>query len=140
MSVLRIRAGVVVRQIAPAGARILSAVADLATRTSYDWELTCATEGHAAGDPHTRGEAEDFSLKPFPNSAAMAAGFKALRTALGPAYTVLLEYPEPPDDPILAPLATVNPHATGPHIHAQIKKGTTTIPEEPPHGDSSGTG
>jgi hypothetical protein len=135
MSVLRIRSGVVMRQLAPAGARILSAVADLATRTSYDWELTCATEGHAAGNPHTRGEAEDFSLTPFPNSAAIAAALKTLRAALGPAYTVLLEYPEAPDDPILAPLATVNPHATGPHLHVQIKKGTTSLVPREAAGD-----
>jgi hypothetical protein len=132
MGMLRIKPGVTLDRLAIAGARILLAVTEQAAKTDFDWLLTCATSGHPPADPHSRGEGEDFSLTPFPNSAAVNAGVLALRQALGPAYTVLLEFPEAPDDALLARIATVNPKATGPHIHVQIKKGTTTIPQGVP--------
>jgi hypothetical protein len=129
MAILQVKPGVTVDRLAIAGARILQVVTQLAALTNFDWILSCATGGHLPTDPHTRGEAMDFGLTLFPNSSAVKAAKLALDAALGPAYTVLLEFPHPTEDPILGPLVTVNPKATGPHLHCQIKLGTTTIPE-----------
>lgn len=133
MGILLVKPGVRIDRLAIAGARILLAVTEQAAKTRFDWLLTCATGGHKPGNPHTRGEGLDFGIALFPNSSAVKAATLALRQVLGSAYTVLLEFPEKPDDPVLASIATVNPKASGPHIHGQIKKGTTTIPvlEEP---------
>jgi hypothetical protein len=128
MGILLVKPGVTIDRLAIAGARILLAVTEQAAKTGFDWLLTCATGGHAEGNPHTRGEGIDLGLGLFPNSSAVAAGFAALKQALGPAYTVLLEFPRPTEDPVLKPLVSVNSAASGPHIHCQIKKGTTTIP------------
>jgi hypothetical protein len=128
MGILLFNPGAEPKRLAIAGARILLAATEQAAKTRFDWVVTCSTGGHAPDNPHTRAEAIDFGLKLFPNSSAVKAGKMALDKALGPAYTVLLEFPEKPDDPILASIATVNPQASGPHIHGQVKKGTTTIP------------
>ena len=128
MGILLVRPGVTIDRLAIAGATILGAAARQAARVSFDWEVTCVTGGHPPTDPHTRGEAADFSVQPFPNASALIAAHAALTGDLGSAYTVLYEVPERPDDPRLAAIAYVNPEATGPHFHSQIRKGTTTIP------------
>jgi hypothetical protein len=54
----------------------------------------------------------------------------ALVQLLGPLFTVLYETPATPSDAKLGEFAYVNPKATGPHLHLQLKKGTVYPPTE----------
>ena len=91
-------------------------------------EITCWNEGHGPTDPHTLGEAADVSVKGL-SADQIEMVLMALRSTLGPLFTVLYEVPKVPSDPTLRPIAYVNVDATGPHLHVQRKKGTIFPPE-----------
>lgn len=113
----------------PAGARMLSAL-DRATgvlRTNLT--LTAGTNGKHSGpaDPHYRGCAFDVGVANL--QAFQVKQLKIfLESVLGNLFTVLYETPSEPKDPTLAPIAYVNPGASGPHLHLQPAKGSTWPP------------
>lgn len=109
--------------IAEGGARILTALARYAAKVSFPIVISCGSEGHPPDDPHSTGNAFDVSLKTLPNSQAILAARASLVQDLGSMFTVLFECPEKPDDPLLQSIAYINPEATAPHFHIQVRKG-----------------
>lgn len=130
MSRLVHKPGVEFAVIAEGGAVILKALARQARLSSWDWVISCGTEGHPETDPHTRGCAYDVSLANFPNSQSIARAHAALRLELGATFTVLFETPYPTIDPDLAPIAYLNADATARHFHIQVKRGLSYPPAE----------
>lgn len=116
--------------IAEGGAVILKALARQARLSSWDWVITSGTDSHEAGR-HPLGEAYDISVDNFPNAQAVILGRAALAQELGMAFSVLYEVSHRPSDASLAQIAYVNPDATGPHFHIQVRKHTTypALPE-----------
>lgn len=122
-NVVRAGVGVTFATIAPAGFEILSALSGLAKVLRKDVTITSGTDSHTLPDPHSSGEAYDISIWSWA-PGEVSQGVQFLRTTLGEAFTVLYEVNKLPTDPLLAPLAYVNPKATGPHMHIQRRKGT----------------
>lgn len=112
--------------IAPGGFRILSAL-DLATDAiGHDLTITAGTNDHSIGK-HPIGEALDVRVRDL--TAPLIVKLREwLQLYLGPRFTVLFETPTHPDDPALAAIATINTGASAPHIHIQVKKGTSYPP------------
>lgn len=132
MNVLRVKSGVRFEIIAPAGARILSALDQATTVLGTDLVITCGTEGHPPDDPHSHGEAYDVSVAGIPASAvATLIGY--VRARLGDAFYLQYETPPGPVDALLKSIAVVNAAATAPHIHVQKRKGTIY---PPPHAST----
>lgn len=113
--------------LAPAGIRILGAIDRTAQQCGLDLVITCGTEGHPLGDPHTLGEAVDVSVKEMDVPTLLAVR-DFLQLTLGPLFTVLYECPALPTDPRLQGIVYVNAQATAPHFHLQRKKGTLFPP------------
>lgn len=128
MNVVRVKAGVKFDRLAPAGVRILSAADQVARECGVDLEITCGTEGHAADDPHTLGEAFDFSVRNFDVDHILDVRERLMR-GLGQLFTVLYERPDHPTDKRLAVIAYVNSKASAPHLHVQRKTGTLYPPQ-----------
>ena len=126
--VLRARSSVVFDRIKPAGFRLLSALDQATITLGCDLEITSGTDSHSTGR-HPEGEAYDVSVLGFsPETIVKLKG--TLEQLLGPAFTVLYESRVPPPHPLLVLMTTINPQATGAHIHVQPKKGTTWPPTE----------
>lgn len=123
-------ASVVTSRLAPAGIRILAAIDHAAGICARDLILTCGNEAHPADDPHTRGEAFDVSVHGLADREIIAL-YVTLTSTLGPLFTVLYETPAIQSNSALRQIATINPHATAPHLHLQPKKGTIFPPESP---------
>ena len=129
-SVLRIKPGATVRNPAPAGFRILSALDQLSAKMKRDVVITSGDEGEewrAATDPHQTSEAYDVSVKGWDSQEVLFA-YRFLSITLGPLFTVLYEVPTAvvADLPqSLRDIAYPNKTATGIHFHLQRKKGTT---------------
>lgn len=131
--VLRSKLGTEFAVIAPGGFRILAALDGLSKVLGQDLIITAGTNDHTAPDPHALGEAIDISVRDLaPPQIARAKTY--LEQALGTdRFTVLYEVPDQSHlDPAIAMIAYVNPHATAPHIHIQVRKGTTYPPAPPP--------
>lgn len=119
--------GVVLETILPALGEILAMLAHAAQRWQVDLVISCGNEAHPPTDPHTRGEALDLSIDGW-SAAEIAARLGECRGALpADSFTVLFELPQAfaPDHPLAAVnrLATINPVATAPHFHLQVRKG-----------------
>lgn len=127
MNVVRVKAGTRFDIIAPGGFRILSVADDVAREAGVDLEITCGTEGHAIADPHTKGQAYDFSVYGFDVEHVLDVRARFI-AKLGQLFTVLYERPDKAPDVRLAAIAYVNPLATAPHIHVQVKNGVTYPP------------
>lgn len=113
MASLRTKPGVLFDIVTESGARILQAAARQASLSTFDWYITSGTDGIHSGpnDPHKWGRAYDFSVQHFPNDFAIDRAVTALAAELGNQFFVQHETPQ------------TNPHATAPHIHAQVRKG-----------------
>lgn len=118
------------RPLPPAGLRILGALDFTADSLDLPLVITCGTEGHAITDPHTRGCAFDVRARDLTVPQILQVK-QQLARVLGPEFVVLYECPQPPDVPALQTIAYVNPRATAPHFHIQLKKGLTTWPIPP---------
>jgi hypothetical protein len=107
----------------PAGYRILAVLDRLARRLAHDITVTCLTGGHAEDDPHTLGCAVDIRV--FDLTAAQVAQlYFWLVEELGPLFYVQLEARTYDEFPQMARANVhLNPHATGPHCHIQLRQG-----------------
>lgn len=127
MNVVRVKPGCQFAILAPAGIRILCALDEAARAAAHDLTITCGTEGHAADDPHTTGEAYDVSVAGL--SADQVLSLRAwLMKELGAAFTVLYESPTTPADARLAAIVYPDPHTTAPHLHVQRRNRTVYPP------------
>lgn len=124
--VLDFAPGVTLNGLKPAGARILAALDGATFAMKRNLLVTCGTNGHPPTDPHTLGAALDVRTKDLPEATILAL-VQWLRKALGPDFTVLFEVPSKPVG-VLASIAYINPVATGPHIHIQLRKGFGPYP------------
>ena len=124
--VVRCKKGVQFAVIAPGGFRILAKLDELSKVIGQDVWITAGTNDHSKGR-HPIGEAYDVSVQGW-MPAVIVRAVEHLRHVLGERFTVLYETPTTPADPVLARIATVNPHATAPHLHAQVKKDTNYPP------------
>jgi hypothetical protein len=127
MNVVRVKPGCQFAPIAPGGFRILAALDTVARAAAVDLEITCGSEGHPPDDEHTRGIAYDVHVGGFTVDQVLDLR-RRLQLELGPLFTVLYERPDAPPDPRLAVIAYINPHATAPHFHVQVKRGTVYPP------------
>lgn len=126
--VVRCEPGVSLEGLAPGGIRILARVDQATGIIGKDIWITSGTDSHTTGQ-HPAGNALDLKTIRYDVPTTIRL-FRFLADALGPRFTVLYECPVPPADGLLAKIATVNPHATGPHLHVQVKKGTVYPPPE----------
>jgi hypothetical protein len=124
---LKIKPGVTFDGLSMAGARILEAGARASRRLGRDILVSSVTDGdRLPTDPHPLGEAVDFSIKGMTDDEILLVYQSMSADLLITQFTILYEVPVRPDGK-LRDLAYVNPKATGPHIHAQRKKGTTYL-------------
>ena len=116
--------GVQFAKVAPAGVVILAAAALVSEETGLTMLVTCGTEAHESGDPHTTGEAYDFAVLGWTVQTLreVLAAFERAWQTLGVTgrFYALYERPDPPPEGFAGiPNLYVNPHATGPHLHIQ---------------------
>lgn len=113
-------------RIGPGGFRILAALDHATAVIGRDLVITAGTNDHTTGR-HPLGEAFDVRTRGFdvPTIVRLKQNVQAI---LGPRFTVLYEVPTKPSDPALREIATVNPQATGEHLHIQVKKDTDYPP------------
>lgn len=108
---IEVKPGVILGDsLAPAGARILEVVKQLAPGYSFPITITSARDGVHAGpnDPHYTGEAFDFRTRDL-SPEAKRMFLANLQGRLGPRFFAFLENPGTPNE----------------HIHVQRRKGTT---------------
>lgn len=114
-----------------AGLRILSSADTCARVLGVRIRITCGTEGHGPSDPHSRGVGLDFGTRDLTTDQILDF-VQAMQTLLPrDEFTVLLETPAPFHDGRLASVQYVNPHATAPHLHVQLRKFLTVWPLGP---------
>lgn len=123
---VRFKPGVTLNGLQPAGARILASLWKATQVFQRDLMVTCGTDSHGPDDPHTLGRALDMRTTDLPE-AVIYALLPWLTKDLGPDFTVLYEVRDKPSG-ILAPVAWVNPLASGPHAHLQLRKGYGAYP------------
>ena len=126
--VLRHEADVEFARIGGGGFRILSAMDAACLVIGEDLWLTSGTDSHSTGQ-HPLGNAYDLRTKTLDVPTIIRVK-SLLETRLGARFTVLYETPTEPRDHMLRRIATINPHATGEHLHAQVRKGTTYPPAD----------
>lgn len=126
--VVHVKDGVTFKMGPAAGFRILSSIERLAFHLGADVTITCGSDSHPLSDPHTRGEAYDVRTSGS-DDETIKRMVMFLRNDLGALFTVLHERQEdvPPGSP-LSGLVTVNPLASGQHIHCQPKRGSVYPP------------
>lgn len=128
--VLLTKTGVKFDRIAPGGFKILAVLCAATDVFHQNLVITCGTEAHPAEDPHTRGEAYDVRSDGMPEATVLAF-VQFLRKNLGTLFTVLYEVPTLPSG-VLRTVAYLNPHATAPHFHIQVRKDMSyPAPESP---------
>lgn len=111
---------------APGGFRILAAL-DAATKIlGRDLTLTAGTNDHSTGR-HPLGEAYDVRTRDLTTQDILRL-VDYLQRILGERFYVVYEVPNRPPDPALATIATINPDASGPHVHVQVRRGTEYPP------------
>lgn len=128
---LRCAPGVGFPVLAPAGARILATLDEYCRGMDVILTVTSGSEpmGRDPDDPHPRGCAVDVGLAGLTDIQIRHFNI-AMRTALGPLFTVLIEAPTKEAAGSVADIAYLNPKATGLHMHIQPVKGTTWPPKE----------
>ena len=119
----------------PGGIRILSAIDQAAQALGQDLLITSGADSHSTGR-HAVGEAYDIGTKTL-DVATILRLFDFLQKTLGDRFTVLYESPTPPIEFMLVRIATINPHATGEHLHCQVRRGTTYPPGDGGDGEQA---
>ncbi len=114
--------------LTPAAVRILGTVERACRACGISLTVTCGSEGHPAGDPHTLGEAFDIGTVGIP-PAAVVSLYAFIKADLGPLFYIQYEVPPGLAVPsVLQSIVVVNPGATGPHLHVQRARGTAYPP------------
>jgi hypothetical protein len=110
MGTVCIKSGVKFDIIAPAGARILEVLKQLAPLLTYDITITSGTDGKHSGptDPHKLGEAYDLRTNGLTGEQVYGM-LHAIKSALGARFFAFLE----------------GAGTTNAHLHVQRRKGTT---------------
>lgn len=103
---------------------MLAALEDASALIKVDLVVTCGREGHPPTDPHTRGLALDVRSRNL-GEGQISVVYDRLRLRLGPCWTVLYEVKTKPAGALLRAIAYVNPGASAPHFHLQLRKGLT---------------
>jgi len=117
---------------APGGFRILAAL-DAATKVlGRDLTLTAGANDHTSGR-HPLGEAYDVRTRDL-STPELLRLVEFLGRVLGERFYVSYEVPARPQDAALAAIAVVNPDASGPHLHIQVRRGTEYPPFDTPPG------
>lgn len=133
--VVRFKPGVTLNGLGSAGVRILAALDDASQFFKRDITVTCGTDSHPPSDPHSEGAALDIRCSDMPE-ATVFAFVKWMQKTLGPDFTVLYESPTKPLG-VLASIAYVNAGASGPHVHAQLRKNYGPYPPSEVFQDAS---
>lgn len=133
---LTFKPGVTVDGLADGGRKIHDFFEAYAGAMSHPVLVTCTTGDpalHGPNDPHTKGNAFDIGVKGLEPDEIVAM-YRAAAHVLGPEFTVLFEV-HPDDGPDLPQelhdIAYLNSHATGQHLHVQVKKGLTYCAPKP---------
>lgn len=109
----------------PCQVRMLSVFDQGAKLLGAELWVTSGRDGHTAGS-HPKGLALDLRTGDLSEAQTLTL-FNFVRKTLGPDFTVLYERKARPLG-VLDPITTVNPAATAPHVHAQLKIGVTSWP------------
>lgn len=110
-------------RIAPGGFRILSALDRATSYLGHDIFITAGTNDHTVGR-HPLGEAFDVRVLGLDVGTVIRL-IRFLKSALPEShFTILYETPIAPAEPELAAIAFINPQATGPHLHIQVRRNT----------------
>lgn len=126
---VRVKNGVRVDPMTPALARMLAALDTAARWRGHDLTVTCGREGHPPTDPHTLGKALDVRVLDLSPDDTLKI-YQYLRALLGDLFEVLYETPTTPTLGALKNIATINPRASGPHFHTQVKIGVVYPPQD----------
>ncbi len=127
--------GVTLNPTDPGGMVIQAACVLASGVVGLPLEITCGSEGHPPGDPHTLGRARDLHVTDFTASqilaliAALEASFKYL--APGAPFTIMYEVPPGTTTDmrlVNSDYYYENAGATAAHLHIQVKKGQTYPP------------
>ena len=127
---LRLKTGVSLSDLAPAGERIRAAFEMASDALGIDLTLTCTTADHKPEDHHSKGEAIDCRTYDL-SADEIVSLYRFMGVELGPGFTVLYEVPigqRDNLDPRVAELvyAPSNPNAQ--HLHVQLRNNTTFVP------------
>jgi hypothetical protein len=100
-----------IRNLAPGGIALLSAIDLTAKEIEHDLTVTSALDGTHSGpnDPHLRGDALDIRTKDLPNPQH---ALETLKDQLGPLFFAWIE----------------NADGDNAHIHCQVRKNTVYPP------------
>lgn len=102
---------------------LIWALDSVGRQMSLDLIVTCAEEGHRPDDPHTKKKAFDVRVKDFAPAIILTLYRTLCQQLDRNLWTVLYEVPALPNDALLQQIAYVNPEASGPHLHLQVKRG-----------------
>ncbi len=102
--------------------RILSAYDQGARLLGVPLTVTSGRDAHTTGS-HPKGLALDIRTENLSEAQTLTL-FNFVRKTLGPDFTVLYER-KAKTAGVLGPITTVNANATAPHIHAQLRIGSS---------------
>lgn len=133
MPTLQYKPGVVITPRTPILDRLLAVAQAACTHFGVAFVVTSARDSHTAG-AHPEGRAIDLRTDGLPPWLVLAL-YGYLWGALGPQFYVQYETGVSlPEGNLLRPIATVNPGASAPHIHAQFRKDLDPATFGVPHG------
>lgn len=130
MPSISFKANVRFETLEPAGEHLLACLAMAAIKLKLDLTVTCGTDSHGPTDPHTRGRALDIRTIGLSDDTVVGL-YSALSALAGPDFVVLYESPRAVTGPLeaISPARRlVNPKASAPHLHAQLRKGILSWP------------
>ena len=112
--------------LAKSGARILAELDAIARKFSHDIVITCADKEHAAGDPHTLGEAFDIRTHEWPDEHVTEVMLSLINQLGGTG-----DLPRPVSSVAIPNFATThfyvqyeNAGQPNAHLHVQRRNGT----------------
>lgn len=127
MNVVHVKPGVRFDLITPGAVRMLGALDAVARIVGVDLTITSGTDSHPPTDVHARGLAYDVSVAGLTVDQILDIRHQ-LQVELGAGFTVLYESAVTPADARLQVIVYLDPHATAPHFHVQVKNGTVYPP------------
>jgi len=127
---VRFKSGVTLDPLTPALARLLTAV-DMAARVAgYELTVSCGREGHSENDPHTLGKAIDVRARDLTPEQVLTTHHDLRQILPSDLFFLQYETPATPTNGALRNIAVVNPGATAPHFHLQVRHGQVYPPQD----------